>query len=165
MNYKGEIIGTGNSAATQAKVVAAISQKTHLESGETVNDYVYAGEPYQFKYKLSEQVYKPVDGDYTDLSRLQLRSISFNYNDTGTFDVDVKSRGRDTKTTAFTGRILGQKDNILDYSPVVERGSIKVGVQSQAKETDITITNDSHLPCVFQSAEWEGFITLRNKRL
>lgn len=165
VNYKGEIIGTGNSAATQAKVVAAISQKTHLESGETVNDYVYAGEPYQFKYKLSEQVYKPVDGDYTDLSRLQLRSISFNYNDTGTFDVDVKSRGRDTKTTAFTGRILGQKDNILDYSPVVERGSIKVGVQSQAKETEITITNDSHLPCVFQSAEWEGFITLRNKRL
>lgn len=165
VNYKGEIIGTGNSAATQAKVVAAISQKTHLESGQTVNDYIYAGEPYQFKYKLSEQVYKPVDGDYTDLSRLQLRSISFNYNDTGTFDVDVKSRGRDTKTTAFTGRILGQKDNILDYSPVVERGSIKVGVQSQAKETEITITNDSHLPCVFQSAEWEGFITLRNKRL
>jgi len=165
VNYKGEIIGTGNSAATQAKVVAAISQKTHLESGQTVNDYVYAGEPYQFKYKLSEQVYKPVDGDYTDLSRLQLRSISFNYNDTGTFDVDVKSRGRDTKKTAFTGRILGQKDNILDYSPVVERGSIKVGVQSQAKETEITITNDSHLPCVFQSAEWEGFITLRNKRL
>ena len=165
VNYKGEIIGTGNSAATQAKVVAAISQKTHLESGQTFNDYVYAGEPYQFKYKLSEQVYKPVDGDYTDLSRLQLRSISFNYNDTGTFDVDVKSRGRDTKTTAFTGRILGQKDNILDYSPVVERGSIKVGVQSQAKETEITITNDSHLPCVFQSAEWEGFITLRNKRL
>ena len=165
VDYKGTIIGTGNSDATQAKVVAAINQKTHLESGETVNDYVYAGEPYQFKYKLSEQVYKPVDGDYTDLSRLQLRSISFNYNDTGTFDVDVKSRGRDTKTTAFTGRILGQKDNILDYSPVVERGSIKVGVQSQAKETDITITNDSHLPCVFQSAEWEGFITLRNKRL
>lgn len=165
VNYKGEIIGIGNSVATQAKVVAAISQKTHLESGETVNDYVYAGEPYQFKYKLSEQVYKPVDGDYTDLSRLQLRSISFNYNDTGTFDVDVKSRGRDTKTTAFTGRILGQKDNILDYSPIVERGSIKVGVQSQAKETEITITNDSHLPCVFQSAEWEGFITLRNKRL
>ena len=165
VNYKGEIIGTGNSVATQAKVVAAINQKTHLESNQTVNDYVYAGEPYQFKYKLSEQVYKPVDGDYTDLSRLQLRSISFNYNDTGTFDVDVKSRGRDTKTTAFTGRILGQKDNILDYSPVVERGSIKVGVQSQAKETEITITNDSHLPCVFQSAEWEGFITLRNKRL
>lgn len=165
VNYKGEIIGTGDSATTQAKVVAAISQKTHLESGQIVNDYVYAGEPYQFKYKLSEQVYKPVDGDYTDLSRLQLRSISFNYNDTGTFDVDVKSRGRDTKTTAFTGRILGQKDNILDYSPVVERGSIKVGVQSQAKETEITITNDSHLPCVFQSAEWEGFITLRNKRL
>ena len=165
VDYKGTIIGTGNSDATQAKVVAAISQKTHLESGETVNDYIYAGEPYQFKYKLSEQVYKPVDGDYTDLSRLQLRSISFNYNDTGTFDVDVKSRGRDTKTTTFTGRILGQKDNILDYSPIVERGSIKVGIQSQAKETEITITNDSHLPCVFQSAEWEGFITLRNKRL
>ena len=165
VNYKGEIVATGNSAAAQAKVVAAISQKTHLESGEVVNDYVYAGEPYQFKYQLSEQVYKPAAGDFTDLSRLQLRSMSLNYNDTGTFTVDVKSKGRDIRSTDFTGRILGQKDNILDYSPIVESGSIKVGVQSQAKETDITITNDSHLPCVFQSAEWEGFLTLRNKRL
>jgi len=165
VNYKGEIVATGNSAAAQAKVVAAISEKTHLESGEVVNDYVYAGEPYQFKYQLSEQVYKPAAGDFTDLSRLQLRSMSLNYNDTGTFTVDVKSKGRDTRSTDFTGRILGQKDNILDYSPIVESGSIKVGVQSQAKETDITITNDSHLPCVFQSAEWEGFLTLRNKRL
>lgn len=165
VDFTGKIIGQGNSAATLSKVVAAISEKTHLEDGVTVNSYVYAGEPYQFKYQFSEQVYKPDTGDYTDLSRLQLRSMSLNYNDTGTFKVNVKSRGRETRTTDFTGRILGQKDNILDYSPIVERGSIKVGVQSQAKETNITITNDSHLPCIFQSAEWEGFITLRNKRL
>ena len=32
-------------------------------------------------------------------------------------------------------------------------------------KTNITITNDTHLPCVFQSAEWEGFVVLRNQRL
>jgi len=165
INHKGDIIAVGNTASEKAKVVAYINNKLHKENGALVNNYVYAGEPYTFKYQLSEQVYKPDTGDTTKLARLQLRRLGINYNDTGTFKVAVKSTGRDEKVTTFTGRILGQGDNILGYSPVVEDGDLSVGVQSQAKETDITITNDSHLPCVFQSAEWEGFITLRNKRL
>ena len=165
VDFRGKVVARGNTPEELAKVYAALSNKTHLQEGVEVNDYIYVGEPYQFKYQLSEQVYKPAEGDYTDLSRLQIRSMSLHYNDTGAFSVVVDSSGRDGRVTPFTGRILGQKDNILDYSPVVENGTIKIGVQSQAKETDITITNDSHLPCVFQSAEWEGFITLRNQRL
>lgn len=165
VDFRGKVVARGNTPEELAKVYAALSNKTHLQEGVEVNDYIYVGEPYQFKYQLSEQVYKPAEGDYTDLSRLQIRSMSIHYNDTGAFSVVVDSSGRDGRVTPFTGRILGQKDNILDYSPVVENGTIKIGVQSQAKETDITITNDSHLPCVFQSAEWEGFITLRNQRL
>ena len=165
VDFRGKVVARGNTPEELAKVYAALSNKTHLQDGVEVNDYIYVGEPYQFKYQLSEQVYKPAEGDYTDLSRLQIRSMSLHYNDTGAFSVVVDSSGRDGRVTPFTGRILGQKDNILDYSPVVENGTIKIGVQSQAKETDITITNDSHLPCVFQSAEWEGFITLRNQRL
>ena len=165
IDHKGDIIAVGNTASEKAKVVAYIDNKLHKENGVLVNNYVYAGEPYTFKYQLSEQVYKPDTGDTTKLARLQLRRLGLNYNDTGTFKVAVKSTGRGEKVTTFTGRILGQQDNLLGYSPVVEDGDLSVGIQSQAKETDITITNDSHLPCIFQSAEWEGFITLRNKRL
>lgn len=165
IDYKGDVIATGNSDAAKAKVVAVIHNKEHTENGSTVGSYVYVGEPYTFKYQLSEQVFKPAQGDTTDIARFQLRNINFKYNDTGTFDVTTVSTGRTPKVTNFTGRITGQANNLLGYAAVVDDGSFKVGVQSQAKETAITITNSSHLPSTFQSAEWEGLVHLRNQRI
>jgi len=165
IDHKGDVIATGNSDAAKAKVVAYIHNKSHTENGATVGSYVYAGEPFTFKYQLSEQVFKPAQGDTTDIARFQLRNINFKYNDTGTFDVTTVSTGRTPKVTNFTGRITGQANNLLGYAAVVDDGSFKVGVQSQAKETAITITNSSHLPSTFQSAEWEGFIHSRNTRI
>ena len=127
-------------------------------------DYIYVGEPYTFKYQFSEQIFKPQD-DPTRIARYQLRNISLNYNDTGSFDVSVTSTGRVPKITNFTGRILSESSNLIGVSPTVEDGTLKVGIQSQAKETDITITNSSHLPSTFQNAEVEAFVTLRNKRI
>ena len=126
---------------------------------------IIVGLPYEFKYQLSEQVFKPKEGDTTQLARFQLRKMSFNYSDTGNFKVTVDSVGREAVVSEFTGRILGQAENLLDQNVIVPEGTFEVGIQSQPKTTKITITNDSHLPCVFQSAEWEGFITLRNQRL
>jgi hypothetical protein len=174
INHKGQVIGQGNSPDELSKVSTYLSGY-HMEindhngdgnlTNEPVDNYVYVGEPYTFKYQMSEQVFKPKQGDTTRLARLQLRKISFNFNDTGYFEVDVSSTGRDTKKTTFTGRTLGQIDNLLGYSAVVQDGTQEVGIQSQADQANITITNDTHLPCIFQSAEWEGFVTLRNQRL
>ena len=165
VNHKGDVVAIGNSSDEKAKVVSFINNKQHKENGVLVNNYVIAGEPYTFKYKLSEQVFKAGDSDPTRMARYQLRSMLLNYNDTGSFAVTVASTGRDDKVTNFTGRILGQSNNILGYSPVVEDGSLKVGIQSQAQATDITITNATHLPSTFQNAEVEAFVTLRNKRM
>lgn len=133
----------------------------YLQSQKTVT----FGEPYAFKYQLSEQVFKPNEQGASDLARLQLRKVNFKFSNTGQFKVDVESVGRDKATSEFTGRILGQSNNLLDQSSIVSDGNFEVGVQSQAKTTKITIINDSYLPSVFQSAEWEGFVTLRNQRL
>ena len=169
IDHKGEILGTGNSATVQQAVVDYLydgsAVKQHKENGTNVDNYVYVGQPYSFKYQMSEQVFQPQQGDTTELARFQLRSMNFNFNDTGTFVVTTASTGREAKTSTYTGRITGQAQNLLSYSAVVDSDSFKVGVQSQAKETDITITSDSHLPCVFQSAEYEGWVTLRNRRL
>ena len=135
-------------------------QEYLAEEGNTV----YIGQRYTFKYQFSEQIFKPQD-DPTRIARYQLRNISLNYNDTGSFDVSVESTGRVPKITNFTGRILSNSSNLLGSQPTVEDGTLKVGIQSQAKETDITITNSSHLPSTFQNAEVEAFVTLRNKRI
>ena len=133
----------------------------HIADG----NHLTIGEPYTFKYQMSEQVFKPVQGDSTKLARFQLRKMSFNFSNTGKFDVTVDSLGRDLSVATFTGRILGEPDNILGQAAIVPEGSFAVGVQSKPATTKITITNDTHLPSVFQSAEWEGFVVLRNQRL
>lgn len=133
----------------------------YLETGK----HVTMGEPYTFKYQMSEQVFKPAQGDSTKMARMQLRKMAFNFSNTGTFDVTVDSIGRDPSVATFTGRILGQADNILGQAAIVPEGSFEVGVQAQSDKTSITITNDTHLPSVFQSAEWEAYIVLRNQRI
>jgi hypothetical protein len=133
----------------------------YLNTGGTI----WFGNPYTFKYQLSEQVFKPVQGDSTKLARFQLRKVSFNFSNTGKFDVTVDSVGRDPVVTNFTGRILGEPENVLGQASIVPEGSFSVGVLSKPDTTKITITNDTHLPSVFQSAEWEGFVVLRNQRL
>jgi len=164
VTYRGEILGTG-ATLTKDEVIAAINGQSHTENSTNVGSYVYAGEPYTFKYQVSEQVFTPSQGDATQLGRFQLRNIAFNFNDTGTFNVAVEATGRDVVNHRFTGRLLGQINNLLGYSAVVDNDTFKVGIQSQASETAITITNDTHLPCVFQSAEYEAWATLRNRRL
>lgn len=163
INHKGNLVATGTPA--DGDPIFSYLAGTHTTDQGTFNNFVYVGESYNFKYKLSEQVFKAAQGDPTRMARYQLRSMTFNYNNTGNFKVTVSSTGREDKVTKFSGRVLGQVDNILGYSPVVEEGTLKVGVQSQAQETDITITNDSHLPSTFQNAEVEAFVTLRNKRM
>ena len=165
IDHRGRVIAIGNTAAEKQKVIDYINTGSHVEDGDNTLNYVYAGEAYTFKYQLSEQVFKPDDKGSSRLARHQLRRMMFKYSDTGAFNVEVGTVGRDTKITAFTGRILGQTGNALGYAATVDEGTLTVGLQSQAKEAKITITNNSHLPCVFQSAEVESFVTLRNKRI
>ena len=161
---EGEALGlyaatTDSSDNPPASGVVSSELLSHLE-----NNSIYVGLPYTFKYKLSEQVFKPVQGDATHLARFQLRKIVFNFSDSGNFEVAVESLGKPTKTSEFTGNIL-DTSSVLNQANIVDNGSFEVGVQAQASQTAITITNDSHLPSTFQSAEWEGYIVLRNQRL
>jgi hypothetical protein len=126
---------------------------------------VYGGIPYTFKYQVSEQVFKPAQGDASDIARFQLRNMSFTYNDTGTFTVTQTNGRRDPVSAVFTGRLLGSLNNQLGQAAVDNLGNFKVSVQSQASEAKIEITNASPLPSVFQKAEYEGFVSLRSTRI
>ena len=163
VDYRGGVVATGDSAEAKTAVLTHLTG-THDEDGATVANYVHAGQPYTFLYTLSKQVFKPVEGDATSLARFQIRSVTFNFNNTGSFEVIKTTTGREPTSATFTGRVLGEVSNVLGYSSVVENDSFKVGVQSQASETNLSITNDTHLPCMFQSAEWEGFVVLRQTR-
>jgi hypothetical protein len=163
VDHENNVVASGNS---DLSALYTYLDGTHTNAaGQAASNYVFAGEKYNFKYQLSEQVFRPAQNDTSQIARFQLKQIHLHFNDTGDFDVTVESTGRDPKVTKLANSSIGQSDNIIGFQPLIESGTLPVGIQSQAKETKITITNDTHQPCVFQNAEWEGQIELKGERI
>lgn len=124
---------------------------------------VFAGTPYRFEYVFSEQVIKEENEPIT-IGRVQLRNFNLVYNDTGFFETRVTPKKRDTSVSTFGGRIVGGFSNVIGYASIAS-GTFRFPVLSKSDQVEIKIQSDSFLPCVFQSAEWEAFYTLRSRRL
>ena len=161
----GNAIGNRPYHIAETKYYDSKGNEVTANTTATAENPIYGGTPYTFKYQLSEQVFKPAQGDASDIARFQLRTISFTYNDTGTFTVTQTNGRRDPTSAVFTGRLLGSLSNQLGQAAIDPLGNFKVSVQSQASEAKIEITNASPLPSVFQKAEWEGFVVLRSTRI
>lgn len=124
---------------------------------------VWAGIPFKFLYEFSEQVIKEENAPIT-IGRLQIRNWNLVYNDSGYFLTKVTQDKRNTSTKVFTGRNLGSLNNVIG-TVSIDSGTFRFPVLSRADAVRIELESESFLPCKFQSAEWEGFYTLRSKRL
>ena len=144
---------------TKGKLVAAANVATRLAGGEII----YAGIPFTFKYQFSEPVAKQ-GGQAITTGVLHIRNYAVVYNDTGFFEVDITPLKRSTYTRQFTGRIVGSASNLLNKA-AIESGTYRFGVMAHSDEAQIVIKSSNHLPCNFQSAEWEGFFVLRSRRM
>lgn len=129
---------------------------------------LFAGLPYISRYVFSKQIVREDTGNNGKLAitdgRLQLRSFTLSYANTGYFKVLVTPEYRKTNERIFPGRVLGHGDNILG-KPVLHSGFFKFPVQSNAWTVDITLESDSFLPFQITSAGWEGYFHLRSRRL
>tara|TARA_B100002019_G_scaffold139326_2_gene120022 strand:+ start:17810 stop:20152 length:2343 start_codon:yes stop_codon:yes gene_type:complete len=133
-------------------------------AGKLANsEVVYAGIPYTFKYQFSEPVVKQNNQPITT-GVLNLRNYAVVYNDTGFFEVDVTPSRRSTYNRKFTGRLVGGAANILNRA-AIDSGTYEFGIMANSSNVSIVLKSSSHLPCVFQSAEWEGFYVLRSRRM
>ena len=139
--------------------IAASAVASTLSGGQVV----YAGVPYTFKYKFSEQVIKNENSPIT-IGRLQIRNMNIVYNDSGFFKTKVTPFKRNTTNKVFTGRNLGSLNNVIGQVSI-DSGTFSFPVLSKSNQVDIELESDSFLPCAFQSAEWEGFYILRSRRL
>ena len=141
------------------KIIALSDVAGKLSDGEVV----FAGIPFTFKYEFSEPVVKQ-DNKPVTTGHLQIRNYAVVYNKTGFFEVDVTPLKRTAYTRQFTGRIVGGSTNILNQA-AIDSGTYRFGVLGKSTATTVTLKSSSHLPCTFQSAEWEGFYVLRSRRM
>jgi hypothetical protein len=146
-------VNTTGSLRTQAEAI------TDVAGGAVI----YSGIPYTFKYQFSEQVLKQ-DNKAITTGKLQLRTFHIVYSDTAYFKVESTPKARDTQTHEFNGRVVGALSNLLGQANLAS-GSFRLSVMTSSKYAHIVITSDSYLPCVFQSAEYEGFLTQRTQRI
>lgn len=138
--------------------LAASGVAAKLAAGEVV----FAGIPFTFKYQFSEPVAK-INNTPVTRADLRIRNWSVSYNDTGFFSIKTTPARRSTYSRTFTGRIIGGAANLLNKA-AIDSGSYEFGVVGNS-DTKVVIESDSHLPCAFQSAEWEGFYVLRSRRM
>jgi hypothetical protein len=133
-------------------------------AGKLANsEVVFAGVPFTFKYEFSKPVLKVNDRPVTT-GKFKLRNYAVVYDNTGFFEVDVAPLKRDVYTRSFTGRVVGSAANLLNQA-AIESGTYVFGVLGDAEQISVTLKSSSHLPCTFQSAEWEGFYVLRSRRM
>lgn len=136
---------------------------------------LWAGITYDFLYRFSEPVVRVKENQAaTTAGRIQLRTMSVNYSNTGFFKIVVKPQGHDVtvdgevvrsqSTHTMNGKLVGQKENKTDNTPIVS-GTFRFPVYSVSTGVQVEIQSDAFLPCSFQGGEWEAQYHQRTRRL
>lgn len=127
----------------------------------------YLGFNFQTLYTLSTQYLREPgkQGGLTALTsgRLQVRTMSFDYVNTGFFQATVSHNNRTDKTYSFNGYIIDNSTSIIG-NPVITTGTFRIPVQAQNTQHSVTLKTSSYLPANIVGAEMEGFYYRRSQR-
>ena len=141
------------------------STSTITATGDFRNSKFIIGEPYELHYRFSQQRLTQGGGGATELisGRLQIHHFYIKYEDSGFFQVEVTPENRDTSLHKFTGRLLGAASASIGQINL-DTGTFKVPIMSKSDRVDIDIKNNTFLPTLLASAEYEGVFHMRSRR-
>ena len=162
------VVRRGTSQGVVLPTVSSSSTTVVIAGDHTATEF-YIGERYTMTYEFSQPTLKEptAAGGRVAITggRLQIKHWLLRYQDSGDFVVKVQQRTSSTSLDyVFTGRVIGSGASTLG-STTLSSGDFRFPVMSKAENIRITIESDSHLPCQFLSAEWEGQMHLRSRRV
>jgi hypothetical protein len=142
------------------------STSTITATGDFRNSKFIIGEPYEMHYRFSQQRLTQGGGGATELisGRLQIHHFYIKYEDSGFFQVEVTPENRDTSLHKFTGRLLGAASASIGQINL-DTGTFKVPIMSKSDRVDIDVKNNTFLPTLLASAEYEGVFHMRSRRM
>ena len=140
------------------------STSTITASGDFRNSKFIIGEPYEMHYRFSHQKINQ-GGSSPELisGRLQIHHFYIKYEDSGFFQVEVTPENRDTSLHKFTGRLLGAASASIGQINL-DTGTFKVPIMSKSDRVNIDVKNNTFLPTLLASAEYEGIFHMRSRR-
>jgi len=142
------------------------STSTITATGDFRNSKFIIGEPYEMHYRFSQQrLTQGGGGGSTELisGRLQIHHFYIKYEDSGFFQVEVTPENRDTSLHKFTGRLLGAASASIGQINL-DTGTFKVPIMSKSDRVNIDVKNNTFLPTLLASAEYEGVFHMRSRR-
>ena len=153
----GQALITTNTSNGSTSTITAI--------GDFRNSKFIIGEPYEMHYRFSQQRLTQGGGGATELisGRLQIHHFYIKYEDSGFFQVEVTPENRDTSLHKFTGRLLGAASASIGQINL-DTGTFKVPIMSKSDRVDIDVKNNTFLPTLLASAEYEGVFHMRSRR-
>lgn len=165
------VLGAGGSGEYPPGYMLEWSRGSHdrqiLVAGDLREKAWFIGTNYLFTYTFSPFLPREeaAGGGQTSIGegRLQLRQAAVTFNNTGYFLVKVTPFNRQTYTYVFN-RVLGSARNLVG-SVSIEEGLFRFPVQERNSQVTLSLANETYLPCHFLTAEWEGFYTIRSRRL
>jgi hypothetical protein len=126
-----------------------------------------AGTTYESRYVFSEQ-FPRTDGQNGQITlfsgRLQFLEWMMVYGPSAYFRVEVDKDSGQKFIYPFTGTVLGKYDALLGKYRL-SSGEFKFPVKGASKRVQVSVVNDTHLPCSLLSAEWEGNYQTRTRRI
>jgi len=141
------------------------SGSTYTILGNAPN--LFVGIPYTSTYILSPQYVREDTGRgrlAISSGRYQIRTITFDFNNTGYFRVSTTPENRPTDITQMTGYVIGQSQSKVG-APAILTGQLRVPIAARNTDFTCTIISDSHLPVQITQAEVEGFYHRRSRRI
>jgi hypothetical protein len=145
-----------------------------IVDGDITGNAPVVGTNYNSSYQLSEQFVYTRDGMADTTGRLNLRTLTVNFKDSGYFEIEVSPYGTDftadveevipAALDAFTGRTLGEA-SLITGEAAFSTGIYTTFIDAHSRDCVITLKNPSHLQSKFTSAEWEGSFTKRAKSI
>ena len=142
--------------------------------GDITGSAPVVGVNYWSGYELSEQFVYDGNQMADTTGRLNLRTLTVNFKDSGFFEIKVYPYGKDfaadveevvpAALDAFTGRTLGEA-SLITGEAAFSTGVYTTFIDGNSRDVVVSIENPSHLQAKFTSAEWEGKFTKRTRSI
>jgi len=141
---------------------------TMVVKGDLSSAKFFVGELYDMAYEFSTPYLKeqPSGGGMAVVAgpKLQIRTWAVVFDNTSHFVLRVTPAGRTANDYPYNGISVGTSPPSLG-APGIGTGNFRVPVMASSLDTKIEIISSSPVPCRVQSAEWEGWLQSRAKRL
>jgi len=148
----------------QAQIVTAtVGTPTIVVTGDWSTNPLWIGQRYLAQFDLSRiYVRDKTSGKIDPASVLQLLKGYVVYGASGAFIVRVIPEGGTTSDYIFTGRIVGDINNILGVVSLPS-GRFPFSILKNNEHVQIQILSNAFLPFKITSIEWEGNYTKRSQ--